>query len=65
VTRKPLTPEEARKVLSEDPPRIETAEDSMRYVEAWMVESGASPEQIKTVRERLGYRMERLGYRLD
>jgi len=48
-----MTLEEARNVLSANPPRMETAEDSMRYVEAWMVESGACPERIKAVRERL------------
>jgi hypothetical protein len=48
-----MTFEEARQVLSEDPPRMERAEDSMRYVEAGMVESGASPELIEAVRERL------------
>jgi hypothetical protein len=58
VTWKPLTPDEARKILSEEPPRMETAEDSMRYVEAWMVESGAAPERIKAVRDRLAHRIE-------
>jgi hypothetical protein len=53
-----MTFEEARKVLSEDPPRIETTTDSARYVEAWMVQSGATPERTKAVMERL------LGYRL-
>jgi hypothetical protein len=60
-----MTLEEARNVLSANPPRMETAEDSMRYVEAWMVESGASPERIKAVRERLGYQRERFGHRAD
>jgi hypothetical protein len=54
-----MTFEEARKVLSEDPPRIETTTDSARYVEAWMVRSGAAPERTKAVMERL------LGGRLD
>jgi hypothetical protein len=48
-----MTFEEARKVLSEDPPRIETNTDSARYVEAWMVQSGATPERTKAVMERL------------
>jgi hypothetical protein len=50
---KPMTFEEARKVLSEDPPRMETITDSARYVEAWMVRSGAGRERIKAVMERL------------
>jgi hypothetical protein len=48
-----MTFEEAQKVLSEDPPRIETTTDSARYVEAWMVRSGAAPERTKAVMERL------------
>ena len=75
VTWKPMTFGEARKVLSEDPPRIETTTNwlirklgtprgagvglSARYVEAWMVRSGAAPERTKAVMERL------LGGRLD
>jgi hypothetical protein len=54
-----MTSEEAQQVLSEDPPRIETNMDSARYVEAWMVQSGAAPERTKAVMERL------LGYRLN
>jgi hypothetical protein len=53
VIWKPMTFEEAQKVLSEDPPRIETTTDSARYFEAWMVRSGAAPERTKAVVERL------------
>jgi hypothetical protein len=53
-----MTAEEARKVLAEEPPRIGAAKESARYAEAWMVQSGASPQRIKAVMERL------LGYRL-
>jgi hypothetical protein len=37
--------EQAQRILSEEPPRIETGEDVTRYVEAWMVRSGASSSE--------------------
>jgi len=49
-----ITPQEAQRILSQEPPRIETNEDAARYVEAWMVQSGAPLERITAVRERLG-----------
>ena len=38
----PMTAEQAQRILSEQPPRMETGRDATRYVEAWMVQSGAS-----------------------
>jgi len=53
---KPMTPEEAQRVLSQEPPAIETTNESARYAEAWMVQSGVSPARIKFVLEQLrGY----------
>jgi hypothetical protein len=49
----PLHPDRVRKVLSEDPPRIGTNTDSARYVEAWMVQSGATPERTKAASSAL------------
>ena len=49
----PLTPAEAHKIVSEQPPRMETSEDAIRYVEAWMVKAGASPQHAKAVTDRL------------
>ena len=53
VGEKPLTPAEAQKILSENPPRMETSEDAIRYVEAWMVKAGASPQRARAVTDRL------------
>jgi hypothetical protein len=39
VGEEPLTAAEAQKILSEDPPQMETSEDAIRYVEAWMVKA--------------------------
>jgi hypothetical protein len=39
VGEEPLTGAEAQKILSEDPPQMETSEDAIRYVEAWMVKA--------------------------
>jgi hypothetical protein len=57
-----MTTDEAREVLSSDPPEsareIESWSD--RYAEAWMINSGAlSPERIKAAMEHL------TGHRLD
>ena len=49
----PLTAAEAQKILSEDPPQMETSEDAIRYVEAWMVKAGASAQRAKAVTDRL------------
>lgn len=47
---KPMTPAEAGEVLSHEPPAIGTKKgESGRYVEAWMVQSGASPARTKAV----------------
>jgi hypothetical protein len=57
-----MTPEEARQVLSSEPPQESAREIrkwSDRYAEAWMVHSGQSPERIKAAMEHL------LGQRLD
>jgi hypothetical protein len=52
MTWKPMTLEEAQGVLSQQPPAIGTIKgESGRYVEAWMVQWGASPVQIKAVLE--------------
>ena len=61
VTWQPMTPEEAEQVLSSDPPESvrEVRRWSDRYAEAWMVRSGAPPEQIKAAIEHL------TGHRLD
>jgi hypothetical protein len=53
VGEKPLTPAEAQKIVSENPPRMETSEDVIRYVEAWMVKAGASPQRARAVTDRL------------
>jgi len=53
VGEKPLTPAEAQKIISENPPRMETNEDAIRYVEAWMVKAGASPQRARAVTDRL------------
>ena len=49
----PLTPADAQKILSEDPPHKDTGEDAIRYVEAWMVKVGASAQRAKAVTDRL------------
>ena len=58
-----MTTEQARKVLSSDPPEESTPGAirrwSDRYAEAWMVHSGAPPERIKAAMEHL------TGRRLD
>jgi hypothetical protein len=56
-----MTPEEAREVLSSEPPESarEMRRWSDRYAEAWMVHSGAPPERIKAAMEHL------IGQRLD
>jgi hypothetical protein len=49
---KPMTLEQAQGVLSHEPPAIGTIKgESGRYVEAWMVQWGASPARIKAVLE--------------
>jgi hypothetical protein len=48
-----MTPAEAQRILSEDPPRMEMGEDAIRYVEAWMVRAGASPQRARVVTDRL------------
>jgi hypothetical protein len=53
VGEEPLTAAEAQKILSEDPPQMETSEDAIRYVEAWMVKAGASAQRAKAVTDRL------------
>jgi hypothetical protein len=56
-----MTPEEAREVLSSEPPESprEIRRWSDRYAEAWMIHSGAPPERVKAAMEHL------LGHRLD
>ena len=50
MTWKPMTPAEAQGVLFQEPPAIGTVKgESGRYVEAWMVQEGASPARIKAV----------------
>jgi hypothetical protein len=47
---KPMTPKEAQGILSQQPPAIGTAKGvSGRYVEAWMVQWGATPARIEAV----------------
>jgi hypothetical protein len=55
MTWEPMTPDEAREVLSSEPPEspAELRRWSDRYVEAWMVEVGAAPERIKAAMEQL------------
>ena len=49
-----MTPEEAQVVLSGQPPAIGTANGvSGRYVEAWMVQSGAPAARVNAVLDRL------------
>jgi hypothetical protein len=56
MIRKPMTGEEAQKILSQEPPAVGTTKESARYAEAWMVQSGASTARIKFVLEQLrGY----------
>jgi hypothetical protein len=63
VGEEPLTPAEAEKILSEDPPHMQTGEDAIRYVEAWMVKVGASAQRAKAVTDRL--RAERRPRRIE
>ena len=61
VAWQPMTPDEAREVLSSEPPQesgLEIRKWSDRYAEAWMVHSGAPPERIKAAMEHLrGHRL--------
>ena len=62
MTWHPMTPEEARNVLSSEPPQ--DSERAIRkwadrYTEAWMVHSGAPAERIQAAMEHLR------GHRLD
>jgi hypothetical protein len=62
-----MTPEEARKVLSSEPPCEDSTPGAIRrwsdrYAEAWMVQSGAPPERIKAAMEHLrGQGLDELG----
>jgi hypothetical protein len=49
---RPMTAEEAQKILSQEPP-AGTTKESTRYAEAWMVQSGASTARIKFVLDQL------------
>ena len=50
----PMKLKEAQGILALQPPAIGTIKgQSRRYVEAWMVQSGASPRRIKAVRAAL------------
>ena len=52
ITWSPMTPAEAGEVLAHEPPAIGIKRgESGRYVEAWMVRSGASPARTKAVLE--------------
>jgi hypothetical protein len=52
--REPMTAKEAQVVLSRQPTAIGTAKGvSGRYVEAWMVQSGAHPARVNAVLERV------------
>jgi hypothetical protein len=63
MTWHPMTPEEARNVLSSEPPSHESVREirrwADRYTEAWMVHSGAPAERIQAAMEYL------LGHWLD
>ncbi len=49
-----MKPKEAQGILAQEPPAIGTIKgESRRYVEAWMVQSGASRTRIKAVRVAL------------
>jgi hypothetical protein len=50
---KPMTAEEAQKILSQEPPAAGTTKESTRYAEAWMVQSGASTARTKFVLDQL------------